>query len=105
MSLQTVKILGFLGSLTGHKDPKIFTLVQCAQIRIASFYRLSKRLLKNADHFQSNYVFVFLVLFLYCLVTSPLLLIVLAAAGGACYIASLKQVWCFKPKQLFVSYF
>ena len=53
--------------------------------------RLSKRLYKNVDYFQSNYVMVFLVLVLYCLITSPLLIIVLAASGGACYIAGLKN--------------
>ena len=34
---------------------------------------------------------VFLVLVIYCLITSPLLIIVLAASGGAAYIASLKN--------------
>merc|ERR1719429_156106 len=53
--------------------------------------RLSKRLIKNIDYFQSNYVLVFLVLVLYCLISSPLLLIVMTATGGACYIASLKN--------------
>jgi hypothetical protein len=57
--------------------------------------KLSQRVVKNLDHFQSNYVFVFLILFLYCLVTSPLLLIVMAASGGACYILSIKQVGVF----------
>merc|ERR1711872_646821 len=32
--------------------------------------RLSKRLIKNVDYFQSNYVLVFLVLVLYCLISS-----------------------------------
>merc|ERR1712029_897268 len=41
--------------------------------------RLSKRLYKNVEYFQSNYVLVFMVLVLYCLITSPLLLIVIAA--------------------------
>merc|ERR1711971_517873 len=41
--------------------------------------RLSKRLYKNVDYFQSNYVMVFLGLVLYCLITSPLLIIVHAA--------------------------
>ena len=34
---------------------------------------------------------VFIVLVLYCLITSPLLLIVIAASGGAAYIAALKN--------------
>merc|ERR1719167_629636 len=53
--------------------------------------RLSKRLIKNVDYFQSNYVCVFLVLVLYCLISSPLLLIVIAAAGGALYYATIKN--------------
>merc|ERR1712133_225385 len=53
--------------------------------------RLSKRLYKNVEYFQSNYVLVFLVLVLYCLISSPLLLIVIAAAGGASYYASMKN--------------
>merc|ERR1711970_1119541 len=46
--------------------------------------RLSKRLVKNVDYFQSNYV-------LDCLISSPLLLIVIAGAGGAAYFASIKN--------------
>merc|ERR1712059_207529 len=53
--------------------------------------RLSKRLVKNLDYFQSNYVLVFLVLVLYCLISSPLLLIVIAAAGGAAYYAGVRN--------------
>jgi len=53
--------------------------------------RLTKRLYKNIEYFQSNYMMVFLVLVVYCLITSPMLLIVIAAAGGACYIASMKN--------------
>lgn len=52
----------------------------------------SKRLYKNIEHFQSNYVFVFLVLFIYCLVSSPFLLVAMAISGGACYYLSSKQV-------------
>ena len=32
-------------------------------------------------------VFVFLILFLYCLITSPFLLVAMAASGGACWYA------------------
>merc|ERR1711936_208880 len=48
--------------------------------------RLTKRLYKNVEYFQSNYVMVF-----NGLITSPLLLIVIAASGGAAYIAALKN--------------
>merc|ERR1712066_150327 len=56
-----------------------------------SLPRWSKRLYKNIEHFQSNYVFIFLILFIYCLITSPFLLVAMAMSGGACYYASLKQ--------------
>merc|ERR1712032_1020474 len=45
----------------------------------------------NTANFQSNYVLVFLILVLYCLISSPLLLIVIAGAGGAAYFASIKN--------------
>jgi hypothetical protein len=35
--------------------------------------------------------FYFAVLALYCLISSPLLLIVMGAAGGACYLISIKN--------------
>jgi len=57
-----------------------------------SLPKWSKRLYKNIEHFQSNYVFVFLILFLYCLITSPFLLVAMAMSGGACYYASTKQL-------------
>merc|ERR1712203_179553 len=53
--------------------------------------RMGKRLVKNVDYFQSNYVLVFLILVLYCLISSPLLLIVIAGAGGAAYFAAIKN--------------
>merc|ERR1712115_764306 len=49
--------------------------------------KFTKRFYKNIEHFQSNYVFVFLILFLYCLITSPFLLVAMAASGGACWYA------------------
>ncbi|XP_032084576.1 prenylated Rab acceptor protein 1 [Thamnophis elegans] len=55
-----------------------------------NFGVLCKRLVRNVEYFQSNYVFVFLGLIVYCLITSPLLLIALAVFFGACYIMYLK---------------
>ncbi|KAJ4444804.1 hypothetical protein ANN_06601, partial [Periplaneta americana] len=57
----------------------------------SSIPRLSKRIVRNVEYFQSNYFFVFLGLIAYCLITSPLLLIAVAASLGACYILSLKN--------------
>jgi len=53
----------------------------------ASPAKWTTRFYKNIEHFQSNYVFVFLILFLYCLITSPFLLVAMAASGGACWYA------------------
>lgn len=49
------------------------------------------RLYKNVEHFQSNYVFVFVILFLYCLISSPFLLIAMAMSGGACWYAGFRN--------------
>jgi len=54
--------------------------------------QVTERVIRNIDYFQSNYLFVFIILAVYCLLTSPLLLIVLAASFGACYIIKLKNV-------------
>ncbi|KAF5284002.1 hypothetical protein FQR65_LT13636 [Abscondita terminalis] len=48
-----------------------------------SFPRLSRRFTKNIEYFQSNYIFVFLILIAYCLITSPLLLF---AVVGSLYV-------------------
>lgn len=56
-----------------------------------NFGEMCKRLVKNIEHFQSNYIFVFLGLIMYCIITSPMLLIALAVFFGACYIIHLRQ--------------
>ncbi|XP_033757932.1 prenylated Rab acceptor protein 1-like isoform X2 [Pecten maximus] len=50
-----------------------------------------KRIMKNIEQFQSNYLFVFLGLVLFCVLTSPMLLIAIAACLGACYIINIKN--------------
>ncbi|XP_024937785.1 prenylated Rab acceptor protein 1 isoform X2 [Cephus cinctus] len=50
-----------------------------------SIPRLSKRVMKNIEYFQSNYLFVFIGLVIYSLITSPLVLLTVAAALGICY--------------------
>lgn len=51
----------------------------------------TKRVVKNVEFFASNYLCVFLILFVYCVLTSPLLLLAIAASLGACYIITLKN--------------
>lgn len=50
-----------------------------------------KRIISNITNFQSNYLFVFLGLLIFCLLTSPILLIAMGACLGACYIINLKN--------------
>jgi len=57
----------------------------------ASIPKLGRRLARNIDHFQSNYIYVFAVLIAYCLLTSPMLLLCIGASLGGCYILQLKN--------------
>merc|ERR1711915_869875 len=57
----------------------------------ASVPKLGRRLARNIDHFQSNYIYVFAVLIAYCLLTSPMLLLCIGASLGGCYILQLKN--------------
>merc|ERR1712183_1061241 len=57
----------------------------------ASIPKLGRRLARNIDHFQSNYMYVFAILIAYCLLTSPMLLLCIGASLGACYILQLKN--------------
>lgn len=52
---------------------------------VANVPRLSNRIIRNLGYFQSNYLFVSLGLIVYCLLTSPLILIVLGGVFYACY--------------------
>lgn len=49
------------------------------------------RLVKNTAYFQSNYLVVFFVLALYCVLTSPLLLFTFFIFGAACYVIHIKN--------------
>ncbi|XP_036265816.1 prenylated Rab acceptor protein 1-like [Pipistrellus kuhlii] len=53
---------------------------------------LCQRLVRNVEYYQSNYVLVFLGLIVYCVVTSPMLLVALAVFFGACYILYLRTL-------------
>ncbi|XP_032821283.1 prenylated Rab acceptor protein 1 [Petromyzon marinus] len=52
---------------------------------------LCRRVVRNGEHFQANYMMVFLGLAVYCVMTSPMLLLALAVFLGACYIISLRS--------------
>lgn len=51
----------------------------------------SKRFLKNIEYFRSNYLCVFFILMVYCVLTSPFLLLAIAASAGASYLITLKH--------------
>ncbi|KAK9514032.1 hypothetical protein VZT92_027523 [Zoarces viviparus] len=57
-----------------------------------NFGEFCQRVVKNVDTFNSNYTFIFLGLILYCIVSSPMLLIALAVFAGAFYIIHLKSL-------------
>ncbi|KAI1287264.1 Prenylated Rab acceptor protein 1 [Halotydeus destructor] len=57
----------------------------------ASTMQWSRRIIKNLEHFQGNYICVLLILIIYCVLTSPLLLLALAASMGLGYIVTLKN--------------
>ncbi|XP_061919869.1 prenylated Rab acceptor protein 1-like [Entelurus aequoreus] len=57
-----------------------------------NFGELCQRVVKNVETFNSNYTFIFLGLILYCIISSPMLLIALAVFLGAFYIVHLKSL-------------
>nr|XP_029484034.1 prenylated Rab acceptor protein 1-like isoform X4 [Oncorhynchus nerka] len=57
-----------------------------------NFGELCQRVVRNFDTYNSNYTFIFLGLILYCIVSSPMLLIALAVFVGAFYIIHLKSL-------------
>ncbi|XP_076457446.1 prenylated Rab acceptor protein 1-like isoform X2 [Babylonia areolata] len=54
----------------------------------SSLVPLPRRILSNVYEFQGNYLFVFLGLFVFCIMTSPLLLVAIGICLGACFYVS-----------------
>ena len=52
---------------------------------------MGKRVVKNLEHFQSNYVVVFLALSLYCFVANPLLIVAVAVLLITCWLLKVRQ--------------
>nr|AAH71421.1 Zgc:86749 protein [Danio rerio] len=57
-----------------------------------NFGELCQRVVRNLDTYQSNYTFIFMALILYCIISSPMLLIALGVFAGAFYIIHLKTL-------------
>ena len=57
----------------------------------ATIQEWSKRLVRNVEYYQANYIITFLILMLYCILTSPLLLIALAVSATGRKYTVLKQ--------------
>lgn len=51
----------------------------------------TSRAVKNIQHYQTNYFCVFTILIVYCILTSPLLLIAIATLIGGCYAIKVKN--------------
>nr|CAI5856000.1 unnamed protein product [Callosobruchus analis] len=92
------KFPSFMRIPTHIPDPKEFISSQRQNVRSwlvfiqtsnfkapPSIPRLGKRIMRNIEYFQANYLFVFLGLVVYCLITSPLILIVIAGSFYAGY--------------------
>lgn len=56
-----------------------------------SLQKLTQRIVRNIVYFQSNYIIVSLVLTLYCLLTTPILLIAVCCSLTFCYIVSTRN--------------
>ncbi|XP_077867555.1 prenylated Rab acceptor protein 1-like isoform X2 [Saccoglossus kowalevskii] len=56
-----------------------------------SVAHLTSRVTKNLERFQSNYLLVSIVLFIYCIITSPLLLVACIFLVGGCYLIKARQ--------------
>ncbi|EFX84691.1 hypothetical protein DAPPUDRAFT_47113 [Daphnia pulex] len=81
----------WLGSRRKNLKPW-FRFVQTSKFQSpTSVPALGSRIVKNVDHFQSNYLCIFIILILYCLLTSPLLLFAVGTSLGACYLISRKN--------------
>nr|NP_610539.1 uncharacterized protein Dmel_CG1418 [Drosophila melanogaster]AAF58869.1 uncharacterized protein Dmel_CG1418 [Drosophila melanogaster]AFH97167.1 FI19920p1 [Drosophila melanogaster] len=50
-----------------------------------SMQRLNSRVIRNLSYFQANYVFIFFVLMIYCLITAPCILLVILASAFGCH--------------------
>ncbi|XP_053737099.1 prenylated Rab acceptor protein 1 [Synchiropus splendidus] len=57
-----------------------------------NFGEFCQRVVKNVEVYNSNYTFIFLGLILYCIISSPMLLIALAVFVGAFYAIHLKSL-------------
>ena len=86
-------------------DQEILQKHRALSIKLCKFLREIRYILWFANNLTIFFfqVFVFIVLFLYCLITSPMLLIVMALSGGVCYYLSSRNVsyqQCGKTRNL-----
>ena len=84
--------MSILAKYLAFQDPPFLKFHNRTEIRLHSMYY--SIVLNLSLYFFLLQVFVFVILFLYCLITSPMLLIVMAISGGLCYYLSSKNVRC-----------
>jgi len=88
MKLSSPVAQNWLNSQRQNLKPWLF-FFQTSKFNVPTSVPLvTTRVVKNLNNFQSNYLCISIILIIYCLITSPLLLIVLGGSLGACHMVS-----------------
>jgi hypothetical protein len=91
-SWSNISVPGNVGAILQQQREKIRTWAEFADQKSfaapATIQEWSKRLIRNVDYYQANYTIGFLILMLYCILTSPLLLIALSVSATGSYVVS-----------------
>jgi len=91
-SWSNISVPGNVGTILQQQREKIRAWSEFADQKAftapVSMQEWTKRLVKNVEHYQANYIITFLVLMIYCVLTSPLLLIALAVSATGSFVVS-----------------
>jgi len=91
-SWSNISVPGNVGTILQQQREKIRAWSEFADQKAftapVSMQEWAKRLVKNVEHYQANYIITFLVLMIYCVLTSPLLLIALAVSATGSFVVS-----------------
>jgi len=91
-SWSNISVPGNVGAILQQQREKIRAWSEFADQKAfaapATIQEWSKRLVRNVEYYQANYIIGFLILMLYCILTSPLLLIALAVSATGSYVVS-----------------
>jgi len=91
-SWSNISMPGNVGTVLQQQREKIRPWAEFADQKAfaapVSMQEWTKRLLKNIEHYQANYIITFMLLMVYCILTSPLPLIALAVSATGSYVVS-----------------